>query len=169
MARQCKSRSRLHFDEPAERHVKIANIVLEKAKRLVECGHDVVILLDSITRLATRIQYGSPCIRKSASGGVEANAPQTEALLSVPRERSKTAEAFTIIATVLTIPDPRMDEVILRNLKVPVIWNCSSTVNWNNKRIFRQSTWSHPPPDARICLDKEMLQRMWILRNHLST
>ncbi len=109
------------FDEPAERHVKIANIVLEKAKRLVECGHDVVILLDSITRLARAFNTVQPASGKVLSGGVDANALHKPKRFFGAARNIENGGSLTILATALIDTGSKMDEVYLKSLRVQVI------------------------------------------------
>ena len=111
------------FDEPADKHVKVANIVLEKAKRLVECGHDVVILLDSITRLARAYNTVAPASGKILSGGIDANALHKPKRFFGAARNIENGGSLTIIATALTETGSKMDEVISKNLRVLVIWN----------------------------------------------
>ena len=111
------------FDEPAERHVKVANIVLAKAKRLVECGHDVVILLDSITRLARAYNTVAPATGKVLSGGIDANALHKPKRFFGSARNIENGGSLTIIATALVETGSKMDDVILKNLKELEIWN----------------------------------------------
>lgn len=126
------------FDEPADKHVKIANIVLEKAKRLTECGHDVVILLDSITRLARAYNTVSPASGKVLSGGVEANALQKPKRFFGAARNIENGGSLTILATALIDTGSKMDEVILKNLRVPAIWNSNSTAVYPINVFTRQ-------------------------------
>ncbi|KAI9549423.1 putative ATP synthase subunit alpha [Daphnia sinensis] len=157
------------FDEPAERHVKIANIVLEKAKRLVECGHDVVILLDSITRLARAYNTTAPASGKILSGGVDANAlHKTKRFFGAARNIEK-GGSLTILATALTDTGSKMDEVIFEEFKGTGNMELQLDRKLANKRIFPaiDITASSTRRDD-LLLDKESLQRIWVLRNHLA-
>lgn len=124
------------FDEPAERHVKIAGIVLEKAKRLVECGHDVVILLDSITRLARAYNTVSPASGKILSGGVDANALQKPKRFFGAARNIEGGGSLTIIATALTETSSKMDEVIFEEFKGTGNMELQLDRKLSNKRIF---------------------------------
>ena len=124
------------FDEPAERHVKIANIVLEKAKRLVECGHDVVIMLDSITRLARAFNTVSPASGKILSGGVDANALQRPKRFFGAARNIENGGSLTIIATALTETSSKMDEVIFEEFKGTGNMELQLDRKLSNKRIF---------------------------------
>jgi len=157
------------FDEPAERHVKIANIVLEKAKRLVECGHDVVILLDSITRLARAYNTVAPASGKVLSGGVEANALHKPKRFFGSARKIENGGSLTIIATALTDTGSRMDEVIFEEFKGTGNMELQLDRKLANKRIFPAiDLVASSTRREDMLLDKEMLQRMWILRNHLA-
>ena len=118
------------FDEPAERHVKIAEIVLNKAKRMVECGHDVVILLDSITRLARAYNTVQPASGKVLSGGVDANALQKPKRFFGAARNIENGGSLTILATALTETGSKMDDVIFEEFKVRVIWSYNWIVNY---------------------------------------
>lgn len=157
------------FDEPAERHVKIANIVLEKAKRLVECGHDVVILLDSITRLARAYNTVAPASGKVLSGGVEANALHKPKRFFGSARKIENGGSLTIIATALTETGSRMDEVIFEEFKGTGNMELQLERKLSNKRLFPAiDLVASSTRREDMLLDKEMLQRMWILRNHLA-
>ncbi|MCC7231316.1 MAG: transcription termination factor Rho [Bacteroidia bacterium] len=157
------------FDEPAERHVKIANIVLEKAKRMVECGHDVVILLDSITRLARAYNTVAPASGKVLSGGVEANALHKPKRFFGSARKIENGGSLTIIATALIDTGSRMDEVIFEEFKGTGNMELQLDRKIANKRIFPAiDLVASSTRREDMLLDKEMMQRMWILRNHLS-
>ena len=157
------------FDEPAERHVKIANIVLEKAKRMVECGHDVVILLDSITRLARAYNTVAPASGKVLSGGVEANALHKPKRFFGSARKIENGGSLTIIATALIDTGSRMDEVIFEEFKGTGNMELQLDRKLSNKRLFPSiDLVASSTRREDMLLDKEMLQRMWILRNHLA-
>ena len=157
------------FDEPAERHVKIANIVLEKAKRLTECGHDVVILLDSITRLARAYNTVSPASGKVLSGGVEANALQKPKRFFGAARKIENGGSLTIIATALIDTGSKMDEVIFEEFKGTGNMELQLDRKLSNKRIFPAiDIVSSSTRRDDLLLDKDVLQRLWVLRNHLS-
>jgi transcription termination factor Rho len=157
------------FDEPAERHVKIANIVLEKAKRMVESGHDVVILLDSITRLARAYNTVAPASGKILSGGVDANALHKPKRFFGAARKIENGGSLTIIATALTETGSKMDDVIFEEFKGTGNMELQLDRKLANKRVF-------PAIDINasstrrddLLLDKDVLQRIWILRNHLA-
>jgi transcription termination factor Rho len=157
------------FDEPAERHVKIANIVLEKSKRMVECGHDVVILLDSITRLARAYNTVAPASGKILSGGVDANALHKPKRFFGAARNIEDGGSLTIIATALTETGSKMDEVIFEEFKGTGNMELQLDRKLSNKRIFPaiDITASSTRRDD-LLLDRETLQRVWILRNHLA-
>lgn len=157
------------FDEPAERHVKIANIVLEKAKRMVESGHDVVILLDSITRLARAYNTVAPASGKILSGGVDANALHKPKRFFGAARKIENGGSLTIIATALTETGSKMDEVIFEEFKGTGNMELQLDRKIANKRIFPaiDITASSTRRDD-LLLDKDVLQRIWILRNHLA-
>jgi transcription termination factor Rho len=157
------------FDEPAERHVKIANIVLEKAKRMVECGHDVVILLDSITRLARAYNTVAPASGKILSGGVDANALHKPKRFFGAARNIEDGGSLTIIATALTETGSKMDEVIFEEFKGTGNMELQLDRKLSNKRIVPaiDITASSTRRDD-LLLDRETLQRIWILRNHLA-
>ena len=157
------------FDEPAERHVKIANIVLEKAKRMVECGHDVVILLDSITRLARAYNTVAPASGKVLSGGVEANALHKPKRFFGSARKIENGGSLTIIATALTDTGSRMDEVIFEEFKGTGNMELQLDRKLSNKRLYPAiDLVASSTRREDMLLDKEMMQRMWILRNHLA-
>ena len=157
------------FDEPAERHVKIAGIVLEKAKRLVECGHDVVIFLDSITRLARAYNTVSPASGKVLSGGVDANALHKPKRFFGAARNMREGGSLTILATALIDTGSKMDEVIFEEFKGTGNMELQLDRNLSNKRIFPavNITASSTRRDD-LLLDKTTLDRMWILRKYLA-
>ena len=157
------------FDEPAERHVKVASIVLEKAKRMVECGHDVVILLDSITRLARAYKTVSPASGKVLSGGVDANALHKPKRFFGAARNIENGGSLTIIATALTETGSKMDEVIFEEFKGTGNMELQLDRKLSNKRIFPavDITASSTRRDD-LLLPKDTLNRMWILRRYLS-
>ena len=157
------------FDEPAERHVKIAGIVLEKAKRLVECGHDVVIFLDSITRLARAYNTVSPASGKVLSGGVDANALHKPKRFFGAARNIENGGSLTIIATALIDTGSKMDEVIFEEFKGTGNMELQLDRNLSNKRIFPavNITASSTRRDD-LLLDKTTLDRMWILGKYLA-
>ena len=157
------------FDEPAERHVKIAGIVLEKAKRLVECGHDVVIFLDSITRLARAYNTVSPASGKVLSGGVDANALHKPKRFFGAARNIENGGSLTIIATALIDTGSKMNEVIFEEFKGTGNMELQLDRNLSNKRIFPavNITASSTRRDD-LLLDKTTLDRMWILRKYLA-
>jgi transcription termination factor Rho len=157
------------FDEPADRHVKIANIVLEKAKRMVECGHDVVILLDSITRLARAYNTVAPASGKILSGGVDANALHKPKRFFGAARNIEDGGSLTILATALIETGSKMDEVIFEEFKGTGNMELQLDRKLSNKRIFPaiDLTSSSTRRDD-LLLDKDTLQRIWVLRNHLA-
>ena len=157
------------FDEPAERHVKIAGIVLERAKRMVECGHDVVIFLDSITRLARAYNTVSPASGKVLSGGVDANALHKPKRFFGAARNIENGGSLTIIATALIDTGSKMDEVIFEEFKGTGNMELQLDRMLSNKRIFPavNITASSTRRDD-LLLDKQTLDRMWILRKHLA-
>ena len=170
MARSVKAEvSASTFDEPAERHVKIAGIVLEKAKRMVECGHDVVIFLDSITRLARAYNTVSPASGKVLSGGVDANALHKPKRFFGAARNIEGGGSLTIIATALIDTGSKMDEVIFEEFKGTGNMELQLDRNLSNKRIFPavNITASSTRRDD-LLLDKTTLDRMWILRKYLA-
>jgi transcription termination factor Rho len=157
------------FDEPAERHVKIANIVLEKAKRMVECGHDVVILLDSITRLARAYNTVQPASGKVLSGGVDANALHKPKRFFGAARKIENGGSLTILATALIDTGSKMDEVIFEEFKGTGNMELQLDRKLANKRMFPAiDLIASSTRRDDLLVDKETLQRMWILRNHLS-
>ena len=157
------------FDEPAEKHVKIANIVLEKAKRMVECGHDVVILLDSITRMARAYNTVAPSSGKVLSGGVEANALQKPKRFFGAARKIENGGSLTIIATALTETGSKMDEVIFEEFKGTGNMELQLDRKIANRRVFPAVDLSSSSTRRDdLLLDKETLQRLWVLRKHLS-
>ena len=157
------------FDEPAERHVKIADIVINKARRLVECGHDVVILLDSITRLARAYNTVQPASGKVLSGGVDANALQKPKRFFGAARNIENGGSLTIIATALTETGSRMDEVIFEEFKGTGNMELQLDRKLSNKRIFPAvDIMSSSTRRDDLLLTDDVLNRMWILRNFLS-
>jgi transcription termination factor Rho len=157
------------FDEPAERHVKIANLVLEKAKRMTECGHDVVILLDSITRLARAYNTVAPASGKVLSGGVEANALQKPKRFFGAARQIENGGSLTIIATALTETGSKMDEVIFEEFKGTGNMELQLDRKLSNKRIYPAiDIVASSTRREELLIEKEQLQRIWILRNHLA-
>lgn len=157
------------FDEPADRHVKVANIVLEKAKRLVECGHDVVILLDSITRLARAYNTVQPASGKVLSGGVDANALQKPKRFFGAARNIEGGGSLSIIATALTDTGSKMDEVIFEEFKGTGNMELQLDRKIANRRIFPaiDLTSSSTRRDD-LLLDENTIQRMWIMRKYLA-
>ena len=157
------------FDEPAERHVKIAGIVLEKAKRMVECGHDVVIFLDSITRLARAYNTTAPASGKVLTGGVDANALQKPKRFFGAARNIEGGGSLTIIATALIDTGSKMDEVIFEEFKGTGNMELQLDRSLSNKRIFPavNLVYSSTRRDD-LLQDKTTLDRMWILRKYLS-
>lgn len=157
------------FDEPAERHVRVANIVLEKAKRLVECGHDVVILLDSITRLARAFNTIAPASGKVLSGGVDSNALQKPKRFFGAARNIENGGSLTILATALTETGSKMDDVIFEEFKGTGNMELQLDRKLSNKRVY-------PAVDIQasstrredLLMDKEFLNRIWVLRNYLT-
>jgi transcription termination factor Rho len=157
------------FDEPAEKHVKISTIVLEKAKRLVECGHDVVILLDSITRLARAYNTVAPASGKILSGGVDANALQKPKRFFGAARKIEKGGSLTIIATALIDTGSRMDEVIFEEFKGTGNMELQLDRKLSNKRIFPAiDLVASSTRREDLLLDKDILRKMYILRNHLA-
>jgi transcription termination factor Rho len=157
------------FDEPAEKHVKVSTVALHKAKRLVECGHDVVILLDSLTRLARAYNTVAPASGKVLSGGVEANAMQKPKQFFGAARKIENGGSLTIIATALIDTGSKMDEVIFEEFKGTGNMELQLERRLANKRIF--PAIDLPSSSTRredLLLDKEVLKRMWVLRNHLA-
>ena len=157
------------FDEPAERHVKIAGIVLEKAKRLVECGHDVVIFLDSITRLARAYNTVSPASGKVLSGGVDANALHKPKRFFGAARNIEGGGSLTILATALIDTGSKMDEVIFEEFKGTGNMELQLDRTLSNKRIFPAvNIIASSTRRDDLLLDKTTLDRMWILRKYLA-
>ncbi len=157
------------FDEPAEKHVRVANIVLEKAKRLVECGHDVVILLDSITRLARAYNTVAPASGKILSGGIDANALHKPKRFFGAARNIENGGSLTIIATALTETGSKMDEVIFEefkgtgNMELQLERNIANRRIWPAIDLIKSSTRRDD-----LLLDEKTVQRMWILRKYLA-
>lgn len=157
------------FDEPAERHVKIANIVLEKAKRMVECGHDVVILLDSITRLARAYNTVSPASGKVLSGGVDANALHKPKRFFGAARKIENGGSLTILATALIDTGSKMDEVIFEEFKGTGNMELQLDRKLANKRIYPAiDLVASSTRRDDLLVDKDVLPRIWILRHHLA-
>ncbi|MEN9371600.1 MAG: transcription termination factor Rho [Bacteroidota bacterium] len=157
------------FDEPAEKHVKVSTIALQKAKRLVECGHDVVILLDSITRLARAHNTVAPSSGKVLSGGVEANAMQKPKQFFGAARKIENGGSLTILATALIDTGSKMDEVIFEEFKGTGNMELALDRRLANKRMFPAIDLTASSTRREdLLLDKEVLQRMWVLRNHLA-
>ena len=157
------------FDEPAERHVKIAGIVLEKAKRMVECGHDVVIFLDSITRLARAYNTVSPASGKVLTGGVDANALQKPKRFFGAARNIEGGGSLTIIATALIDTGSKMDEVIFEEFKGTGNMELQLDRSLSNKRIFPAvNLVASSTRRDDLLQDKTVLDRMWILRKYIS-
>ena len=157
------------FDEPAERHVKVANIVLEKAKRMVECGHDVVILLDSITRLARGYNTVSPASGKVLSGGIDANALHKPKRFFGAARNIEHGGSLTIIATALVDTGSKMDEVIFEEFKGTGNMEMQLDRKIANKRIYPAIDLVNSSTRREdLLMGKEELQRMWIMRKHLA-
>ena len=157
------------FDEPAERHCRVANIVLEKAKRLVECGHDVVILLDSITRLARAFNTTSPASGKVLSGGVDSNALHKPKRFFGAARNIENGGSLTILATALTETGSKMDDVIFEEFKGTGNMELQLDRKLSNRRIF--PSIDIPASSTRredLLLNKTMLQKIWVLRNFLA-
>ena len=157
------------FDEPADKHVKVANIVLEKAKRLVECGHDVVVLLDSITRLARAYNTVAPASGKILTGGIDANALHKPKRFFGAARNIEGGGSLTIIATALTETGSKMDEVIFEEFKGTGNMELQLERNIANRRIYpaidliKSSTRRDD-----LLLDPKTVQRMWVLRKYLA-
>ncbi len=157
------------FDEPAERHVKVANIVLEKAKRMVECGHDVVILLDSITRLARAYNTVSPASGKVLSGGVDANALHKPKRFFGAARNIEDGGSLTILATALTETGSKMDDVIFEEFKGTGNMELQLDRKLSNKRIYPAvDITASSTRREDLLLDDYILNRIWILRNYLT-
>ncbi len=157
------------FDEPADRHVKVANIVLEKAKRMVECGHDVVILLDSITRLARAYNTVQPASGKILSGGVDANALHKPKRFFGAARNIERGGSLSIIATALTETGSKMDEVIFEEFKGTGNMELQLDRRIANRRIFPAiDLISSSTRRDDMLLDENTIQRMWIMRKYLA-
>jgi len=157
------------FDEPAERHCRVANIVLEKAKRLVECGHDVVILLDSITRLARAFNTTAPASGKVLSGGVDSNALHKPKRFFGAARNIENGGSLTILATALTETGSKMDDVIFEEFKGTGNMELQLDRKLSNRRIF--PSIDIPASSTRredLLLNKTVLQKIWVLRNFLT-
>lgn len=158
-----------NFDEPASNHVRVANIVLEKAKRLVESGHDVVILLDSITRLARAYNTVAPASGKVLSGGVEANALHKPKKFFGAARKIEGGGSLTILATALIDTGSKMDEVIFEEFKGTGNMELQLDRSLSNKRLYPAIDLTNSSTRRdELLLDKDILQRMFILRNHLA-
>jgi transcription termination factor Rho len=157
------------FDEPAERHVKVANMVLDKARRLVECGHDVVILLDSITRLARAYNTVQPASGKVLTGGVDANALQKPKRFFGAARNIENGGSLTILATALTETGSKMDDVIFEEFKGTGNMELQLDRNLSNKRIFPavNLVLSSTRRDD-LLYDPYTINRIWILRKLLA-
>lgn len=157
------------FDEPAEKHVKVSSIALQKAKRLVECGHDVVILLDSITRLARAHNTVAPSSGKVLSGGVEANAMQKPKQFFGAARNIENGGSLTILATALIDTGSKMDEVIFEEFKGTGNMELQLDRKLSNRRIYPAiDIVSSSTRRDDLLLEKDVIQRMWILRNHIA-
>ncbi len=157
------------FDEPAQRHVKIANIVLEKAKRMVECGHDVVIFLDSITRLARAYNTVSPASGKVLTGGVDANSLQHPKRFFGAARNIEGGGSLTIIATALIDTGSKMDEVIFEEFKGTGNMELQLDRNLSNKRIFPSvNLVASSTRRDDLLLNEQAQRRMWILRKYIA-
>jgi transcription termination factor Rho len=157
------------FDEPAERHCRVANIVLEKAKRLVECGHDVVILLDSITRLARAFNTTAPASGKVLSGGVDSNALHKPKRFFGAARNIENGGSLTILATALTETGSKMDDVIFEEFKGTGNMELQLDRKLSNRRIF--PSIDIPASSTRredLLLNKSIMQKIWVLRNYLA-
>jgi transcription termination factor Rho len=157
------------FDEPAERHCRVANIVLEKAKRLVECGHDVVILLDSITRLARAFNTTAPASGKVLSGGVDSNALHKPKRFFGAARNIENGGSLTILATALTETGSKMDDVIFEEFKGTGNMELQLDRKLSNRRIF--PSIDIPASSTRredLLLNKNIMQKIWVLRNYLA-
>jgi len=157
------------FDEPAERHCRVANIVLEKAKRLVECGHDVVILLDSITRLARAFNTTAPASGKVLSGGVDSNALHKPKRFFGAARNIENGGSLTILATALTDTGSKMDDVIFEEFKGTGNMELQLDRKLSNRRIY--PSIDIPASSTRredLLLNKSIMQKIWVLRNYLA-
>ena len=157
------------FDEQAERHVKVANIVLEKAKRMVECGHDVVILLDSITRLARAHNTVIPSSGKILSGGVDANALHKPKRFFGAARNVENGGSLTIISTALIETGSKMDEVIFEEFKGTGNMELQLDRKLSNRRIYPSiDVTASGTRREDLLMDKDELSRLWILRKYLA-
>ncbi|MDR0815509.1 MAG: transcription termination factor Rho [Bacteroidales bacterium] len=157
------------FDEPAERHVRVANIVLEKAKRMVECGHDVMILLDSITRLARAFNTIAPASGKVLTGGVDSNALQKPKRFFGAARNIENGGSLTILATALTETGSRMDEVIFEEFKGTGNMELQLERKLSNKRIFPAvDITASSTRREDLLVNRDALSRIWVLRNFLT-
>jgi transcription termination factor Rho len=157
------------FDEPAEKHVKVSSIVLQKAKRLVECGHDVVILLDSLTRLARAHNTVAPASGKVLSGGVEANAMQKPKQFFGAARKIEHGGSLTILATALVDTGSKMDEVIFEEFKGTGNMELLLDRRLANKRVFpAMDVVGSSTRREDLLLDREVLQRVYILRKYMN-
>ncbi len=157
------------FDEPADKHVKVSAIALQKAKRLVECGHDVVILLDSITRLARAHNTVAPSSGKVLSGGVEANSMQKPKQFFGAARKIENGGSLTILATALIETGSKMDEVIFEEFKGTGNMELVLDRRLANRRMFPAIDLTASSTRREdLLLDKDVLQKMWIIRNHLA-
>jgi len=157
------------FDEPAEKHVKVSTIALQKAKRLVECGHDVVILLDSITRLARAHNTVAPSSGKVLSGGVEANAMQKPKQFFGAARKIENGGSLTILATALVDTGSKMDEVIFEEFKGTGNMELQLDRKLSNRRIYPAiDIVASSTRRDDLLLDKEVASRMWVLRKHMA-
>lgn len=157
------------FDEPADQHVKVANIVLEKAKRMVECGHDVCILLDSITRLARAYNTVAPASGKVLSGGVDANALQKPKRFFGAARKIENGGSLSIIATALTETGSKMDEVIFEEFKGTGNMELQLDRKISNRRIYPAiDILSSGTRREDLLMDKDALQRVWLIRKHIA-
>jgi len=157
------------FDEAAERHVKVANIVLEKSKRMVESGHDVVILLDSITRLARAYNTVAPSSGKVLSGGVDANALQKPKRFFGAARNIENGGSLTIIATALTDTGSKMDEVIFEEFKGTGNMELQLDRKISNRRMYPAiDITSSSTRREDLLLPKDMISRLWVMREFLS-
>ncbi len=157
------------FDEPADRHVKVANMVLEKAKRMVECGHDVCILLDSITRLARAYNTVSPASGKVLSGGVDANALHKPKRFFGAARKIENGGSLSILATALTETGSKMDEVIFEEFKGTGNMELQLDRKISNRRIYPAiDLTSSGTRREDLLMDKDVLQRMWLIRKFIA-
>jgi transcription termination factor Rho len=157
------------FDEPADNHVRVANIILEKAKRLVECGHDVVILLDSITRLARAYNTVAPSSGKVLSGGVEANALHKPKQFFGAARNIENGGSLTVIATALIDTGSKMDGVIFEEFKGTGNMELQLDRSLANKRMYPSIDLTKSSTRREeLLLDDAILQRMFVLRNYLA-